>query len=71
MVMKLNDAPDLKFGEVIPLFYKYIREERTSFLVKDFPSNELALITSLLNHKFGKEYTFKEVFTLLQAEGLV
>lgn len=55
---------DYRFGEVLAKYYDDLRDNKVT---DDYiPRSDLAYITSLLNHKFGKNYSFQEVNKLLK-----
>lgn len=55
---------EYRFGEVLEQLYDDLRHDR---ITEDYiPHSDLAYITSLLNHKFEKNYSFQEVSKLLK-----
>lgn len=55
---------DYRFGEVLTKYYDDLRDGRVT---EDYiPRSDLAYITSLLNNKFNKNYSFQEVNRLLK-----
>lgn len=61
---KQNTKPEYRLGEVIQKFYDDLRMERLS--TGYIPRSDLVYITSLLNNKFNKNYSFQEVNRLLK-----
>ncbi len=61
--------PDPKF-DALNKFYEYLwNKDRKKSLA--FPRSEIFYIRSLLNEKFGKDYSLVEVVELLKEEGLL
>ena len=65
-----KNAPDRHTKDLIPGFYSAMSDEHKKFPEYNFPTSEVYYVTSLLNTKFGKDYTFREVYTMLQEEGI-
>ncbi len=65
MTIERKDRKSLRFGEVLPAFYEDLTNETT---IDYLPRSSLAYITSLLNNKFGKNYSFSEVSQMLKDE---
>ncbi len=57
--------PNYRLGEVIQKFYDDLRMDKVT-KEEYIPRSDLVYITSLLNHKFGKNYSFQEVNKLLK-----
>lgn len=57
--------PQYRLGEVVQKFYDDLRLDRVT-KEEYIPRSDLVYITSLLNNKFGKNYTFQEVNSLLK-----
>lgn len=56
------------FGDLLPRLYE---DCQIGKITEDYlPRADLAYITSLLNSKFGKKYSFQQVAKLLKEEGI-
>ena len=59
---------DYYFGDLLPRLYQ---DCRIGKITEDYlPRADLAYITSLLNHRFGRKYSFRQVAKLLKEEGI-